>query len=91
MCCAARHGTTQDGRLNDVWVLDTNTMHWSEAVCTGNPPSSRSGHTATMWGEWLVIFGGWDGDRHLKDTHMLNIGAALPRFVRLSWSWHLAV
>jgi hypothetical protein len=26
-----------------------------------------------VWGEWLVVFGGWDGDRHLHDTHLLHL------------------
>ena len=43
-----------------------------QGICKGTPPSSRSGHTAAAWGEWLVIFGGWDGDQHLKNTHLLH-------------------
>jgi hypothetical protein len=40
-------GESQEGRLDDVWVLDTTTMHWTEAVTTGTPPSSRSGAAST--------------------------------------------
>jgi hypothetical protein len=60
---------TNDGM---VWTF-TQDMHWTELATTGEPPSPRSGHTAEVWGEWLVVFGGWDGDRHLQDTHLLHL------------------
>jgi len=56
-----------------VWTLVAQEMHWTELPTTGEPPSPRSGHTAEVWGEWLVVFGGWDGDRHLQDTHLLHL------------------
>ena len=37
----------------------------------GSPPSPRSGHATAAVGNWLIIYGGWDGDRHLVDLHLL--------------------
>mmetsp|Transcript_7394 Transcript_7394/g.18811 ORF Transcript_7394/g.18811 Transcript_7394/m.18811 type:complete len:1283 (+) Transcript_7394:321-4169(+) len=66
-------GESSDGRLNDVAILDVNARQWSFPKIGGTPPSPRSGHVAAAVGDQLVvIFGGWDGDRHLTDLHLLD-------------------
>ena len=35
-------------------------MTWSHPACAGNAPTKRSGHTVTLVGEYLYIFGGND-------------------------------
>ena len=66
-------GESSDGRLNDVAILDMNARQWSLPHIGGTPPSPRSGHVAAAVGDWLIIiYGGWDGDRHLVDLHLLD-------------------
>lgn len=53
-------GTNLTHRLNDCWLLNTDTMSWSEAYPEGTAgvPSPRSGHAAcTLDGKMYVIFG----------------------------------
>ena len=41
-------GTRPGEALNDLWMLNTKTMSWSQPETTGAPPSPRFGHTATL-------------------------------------------
>lgn len=64
--------------LDDLSVLDTETMIWSKAKTTGDVPCARSGHTLTAIGNKLYLFGGgvWnesEGWVHkFNDLHVLN-------------------
>lgn len=64
--------------LDDLSVLDTETMTWSRARTTGDVPCARSGHTLTAIGNKLYLFGGgvWnesEGWVHkFNDLHVLN-------------------
>lgn len=46
-------------RLGDVWILDVDTMTWSQPVLHGTVPLPRSLHTASLIGHKMFIFGGW--------------------------------
>lgn len=39
----------------------------------GEPPSPRSGHSATLVGSYLYIFGGSNQHGILSDIHRLNL------------------
>ncbi|KAG0378005.1 hypothetical protein BGX24_004979 [Mortierella sp. AD032] len=44
---------------NDLHVLDLVTMHWDCIVAKdGVPPTKRYGHTAVLWNQNIIIFGG---------------------------------
>lgn len=43
----------------DLRELDTETMIWSRSRYSGCAPSARSGHTGTVIGSQLIIYGGW--------------------------------
>ena len=63
--------------LNDLWILNTETMVWSQGMCTGEPPIQREGHTASVVGATMCIFGGagLDSDDrpvNLSDLHVLD-------------------
>jgi len=64
--------------LDDLSVLDAETMTWSHPKTTGTKPSARSGHTLTAIGKNLYLFGGgvWnerEGWVHkYNDVHVLN-------------------
>jgi dynein heavy chain len=84
---------TTDHRLNDVWIFDTVGCTWSQpnpkhnqeaaVPCQlsnsewSNVPSPRGGHSATLVGELVYVFGGYGGmgysRRDMDDLYALNI------------------
>ncbi|KAK0400167.1 hypothetical protein QR680_003384 [Steinernema hermaphroditum] len=46
-------------RLNDLWILDLNSMTWTNPVVSDIPISPRSHHSLNIVGDSLYIFGGW--------------------------------
>lgn len=47
-------------------VLDVQTMQWYKPVAHGVLVANRYGHTCTLVGPHVFIFGGWDGNRALN-------------------------
>jgi hypothetical protein len=43
---------------NDVWVLDTCTMDWTQQTVSGTAPIGRGGHEAVRVGNYMIIMGG---------------------------------
>ncbi|XP_072032316.1 uncharacterized protein [Amphiura filiformis] len=62
-----------DGCSNQVFVYSPETESWYEPVLLGERPKRRSGHSATLLGEKLVIFGGWDAPDCYNDLHILDL------------------
>jgi len=58
--------------LNDLHILDTETMSWSQAYVAGTTPAARSRHTATLVENKLYIFGGGDDSRVYNDMYVLD-------------------
>jgi hypothetical protein len=57
-----------------VRMLDETTGCWQELKCGGTPPSVRGGHSATLVGDLLVVFGGEDDHRRVQDDlHVLDL------------------
>jgi len=69
-------------------ILDTNEQQskdnshkweWATTIAEGIPPSARGGHSATLIGKSIVIFGGHyysdknTGFVYLNDTHFLDV------------------
>ncbi|CAI9296169.1 unnamed protein product [Lactuca saligna] len=60
--------------LNDVNVLDLETMIWNVAETTLTPPAPRFDHTATVHGDrYLQIFGGCSHSTFFSDLHVLDL------------------
>ncbi|EFJ04618.1 hypothetical protein SELMODRAFT_432245 [Selaginella moellendorffii] len=60
--------------LNDVYILDTETMAWREVKTTGVELMLRAGHTTISHGKYLVVFGGFSYDHKLfNDVHTLDL------------------
>jgi len=66
--------------LNDIYILDTNTMIWSQPIINQNDksnleePTPRAGHTSTLISKnILLIFGGGDGTKMFNDVWLLNL------------------
>lgn len=67
----------QDGKralLNDLHILDLETMTWDEIDAVGTPPSPRSDHAAAIHAErYLLIFGGGSHASCFNDLHVLDL------------------
>ncbi|XP_023538237.1 acyl-CoA-binding domain-containing protein 4 isoform X2 [Cucurbita pepo subsp. pepo] len=62
--------------LNDLHILDLETMTWDEIDAVGAPPSPRSDHTAAVHAErYLLIFGGGSHATCFNDLHVLDLQA----------------
>ncbi|EMS60218.1 Acyl-CoA-binding domain-containing protein 4 [Triticum urartu] len=60
--------------LNDLHVLDLETMTWDEFESTGTPPSPRSEHAAACYADrYLLIFGGGSHSTCFSDLYLLDM------------------
>ncbi|XP_059628379.1 acyl-CoA-binding domain-containing protein 4-like isoform X2 [Cornus florida] len=60
--------------LNDVHVLNLETMNWDVLETTQPPPSPRFDHTAAVHAErYLLIFGGCSHSIFFNDLHVLDL------------------
>ncbi|XP_004494607.1 acyl-CoA-binding domain-containing protein 4 isoform X2 [Cicer arietinum] len=60
--------------LNDLHILDLETMTWDEIDAVGAPPSPRSDHSAAVHVErYLLIFGGGSHATCYNDLHVLDL------------------
>ena len=68
-------GESQEGRLSDLHIFDTDSLSWSTPQVKGKAPSPRSGHSAVVLndGRHIVFFGGWNGENHLNDLSILDM------------------
>ena len=65
--------------LNDVWVLDINTLAWQKVHPGGVPPEKRYGHSCQIVGNRMFVFGGrGSGGKLFRDTHFLDL---------VEWTW----
>ncbi len=72
-------GGWSGSRCNDLHVLDCSTWEWEEIKprqSLSSIPSGRAGHTATLFGDHLVIFGGNDNEL-LNDVWILCLKSML--------------
>nr|XP_039262989.1 host cell factor 2-like isoform X1 [Styela clava] len=53
------YGGMSGCRLGDLWVLDIDTMTWTNPKIGGVPPLPRSLHSATLIKDRMFVFGGW--------------------------------
>ncbi|XP_020585661.1 acyl-CoA-binding domain-containing protein 4 [Phalaenopsis equestris] len=60
--------------LNDLHILDLETMTWDDIDAIGTPPSPRSDHAAACHAErYLLIFGGGSHATCFNDLHVLDL------------------
>lgn len=60
--------------LNDLNILDLDTMTWDAVEAVGAPPCPRSDHTAAVQaGRHLLIFGGGSHSTCFNDLHVLDL------------------
>eukprot|EP01057_Protomagalhaensia_wolfi_P000017 Protomagalhaensia_wolfi_Nauph_80__16@NODE_1011_length_1812_cov_26_605189_g764_i0_p1_GENE_NODE_1011_length_1812_cov_26_605189_g764_i0NODE_1011_length_1812_cov_26_605189_g764_i0_p1_ORF_typecomplete_len368_score45_48Kelch_4/PF13418_6/0_00024Kelch_4/PF13418_6/1_8e06Kelch_4/PF13418_6/0_00022Kelch_6/PF13964_6/0_0032Kelch_6/PF13964_6/8_2e05Kelch_6/PF13964_6/0_00012Kelch_5/PF13854_6/0_81Kelch_5/PF13854_6/0_00068Kelch_5/PF13854_6/5_5e07Kelch_2/PF07646_15/0_0049Kelch_2/PF07646_15/0_0055Kelch_2/PF07646_15/ len=58
-------GDGAPGYLDDLWYFDTQLAEWDRISLVkeqkSSRPGARAGHTATVWGNQMIVFGGWRG------------------------------
>lgn len=61
----------ENEKLNDVWILDILTQTWKQVIYAEGAlkPTARSGHSAVLFDDKMVVFGGiFEITRELNDT-----------------------
>lgn len=57
-------------RLNDLWKLNLKTNVWTQVMGLGEVPNGRSGHSAVVYKEFMIVFGGMrDITRETNDMY----------------------
>lgn len=66
-------GGDDDGLMNDLHLLEVDTLSWSPVFTAGNTPSPRSRHTATLVKSTLWVIGGLgEAQTVFNDVYTLN-------------------
>ncbi|KAJ8044955.1 RING finger protein B [Holothuria leucospilota] len=63
-----------DSCSNDLFIFSSVSNNWYKPLVLGPKPKPRSGHSATLLGDKLVIFGGWDAPVCFNDVYILDLG-----------------
>lgn len=71
---------------DNTYILDLETMSWSELETVGEIPNPRAQHgSCLMWNRFLLVFGGYSGDWVLNgETFCLDLKLKLWHRVKLS-------
>ncbi|XP_048737500.2 uncharacterized protein LOC125652374 isoform X2 [Ostrea edulis] len=62
-----------DGCSNEIHIFSPVSENWYQPIVNGEKPLCRSGHSATMINDQLVVFGGWDAPICYNDLHILDM------------------
>lgn len=66
-------GHSGNKHLRDLHILDTETMTWSQPeTVNGQAPPGLRGHTATLIGSKIFLYGGYDGRGRSNDLYLLD-------------------
>lgn len=79
--------------VNDMFLFDTGRFVWTTVhltnwlflnikVDSSATPGPRAGHTMTVLGSRVILFGGWDGSKYMNDIFFLE--AADGQFIWFS-------
>ena len=63
------HGGYSHGYTNDLYKLDTSTMVWSSITTRGTTGHVSAGHSATIIGTQMFVFGGYRDPSVRRDYH----------------------
>jgi hypothetical protein len=74
--------------FSDLWSFNPKSLQWKNltSVAKGSAPSPRSGHRASVWGNSIVVFGGFNdtgkGVKYFNDLHIFDVKtSAWQKFV----------
>jgi len=62
-----------DSCSNELYIFNTDAKNWYKPLTTGTPPSPKSGHSASLLGDRLVVFGGWDFPQCFNDVSIIDL------------------
>ncbi|KAK3587758.1 hypothetical protein CHS0354_042719 [Potamilus streckersoni] len=62
-----------DGCSNEIHIFSPVMESWYDPIIKGEKPVPRSGHSATLIRDQLVVFGGWDAPYCYNDIHILDM------------------
>lgn len=62
-----------DGCSNEVHIFSPVLENWYAPIVNGEKPLPRSGHSATLINDQLVMFGGWDAPYCYNDLYILDM------------------
>lgn len=65
----------QGMHYRDLHALDAATLTWYQGPSSGGAPSARHGHSATLHGTRLYVFGGVCGCKYFGDLHCLDLSS----------------
>lgn len=66
-------GKSSSSSYNDLHVLDSNTDEWTQLDTSKTiSPACRWGHTLSSFGQYLVLFGGWNGTWCFNDLYVFD-------------------
>jgi hypothetical protein len=67
-------GISEEGeKINELWRLDLRTYVWENLKCNGDIPSGRSGQSAIVYNEHMILFGGMkDITKETNDMYSYN-------------------
>ena len=95
--------TLQEKRSSTTYMLDLKKREWSivgDAEGTAFPPQPRCKHSASLIGDKMWIFGGWDWAETFVDLQCLSLTdmrwrspvkiTISPKFIPLDRIWHAA-
>lgn len=64
-------GHSGNKHLTDLHIFDTTKLQWSQPEILGTPPPGLRGHTATLIGHKILLFGGYDGKGRTNELYLL--------------------
>jgi hypothetical protein len=73
--------------FNDVHVYFTNKQLWVPVKTVGLPPTEREGHTATVVGDRMVVYGGSSQLGYLGDVYVLKTSLSTESGEELVMAW----
>lgn len=75
--------TALDETLNDLWEFNILAKRWRRVVPASGVgrliPGARAEHTSVVYGNKMIVFGGYDGKKKLNDTFVFD-------FVSKTWA-----
>lgn len=61
-----------DGKLEDMWEFNTNTLLWNAIKIEGLSPGARSSYSCASEGDIMIIWGGESSSSYLNDMYQFN-------------------
>ncbi|CAD7930624.1 unnamed protein product [Amoebophrya sp. A25] len=59
--------------FRDLHALDVNAMTWYQGPSSGGAPAARMGHSSTLYGTNLLLYGGVSGQKFFSGLHVLDL------------------